>query len=862
LQSVRTVLVVLVLPALLLTACSPAAKTFKQAEREAAQHNWDQAVLLYSKAAALKPNNMQYSIALSRARFRASQAHFELAKKYQAQGNLDLAISELQATVLLDASNQFAADQLKAAVAQWRESKLDEDERTELERLKEEMKIIGTAPPKLDPKSNIPIVLKFEDQEIGKIYDALSRVTGLNFFYDDKLDLTKKVSVDVAKVSFEKAMDILMLQNKHFYKVIDQNSILIAEDTRQKRQEYEDEVIQTFFLSNADVKDVQTILRTLLDARKVAQNTQLNAITIRDSPEKVAIARRIIEANDKAKAELIIDVELLQINRSTLRNLGIDLTTKSLGISFNGSDAGLPLNSLNLLKDTGSWTLSPIPGFVFNFLKSDSDSKAIAKPQMRVSEGEKANLHIGDRIPIPTTTFNTGSTVGTNVVPITSFTYQEVGIIIEIEPRVHHNREVTLNLVVEISDVTGEVNAGGGVSQPIIGSREIVTVIRLKDGETNMLAGLLSEGERTSLSGVAGLSSIPVLKRIFGSTEKEVRQTDIVLTLTPHIIRIPDIGERDLEAMWIGREGNLKLKGSEGSAFGSPFSEGEAVVGRDLPMLPMGDILQNTDLVPIVLSDQTLDRYLGPTKAQKAAGEVEAEDEFPERGPEDVVSPPGDAGAPPPPPAGEEAGPGAESGGFGEDTEGPLGPQIPVPSVAEPEVPEPQIPVPGGGQVEEPPSDVVPAEGEEPEAQTVPPDSLPLIPFHLGCSPPTLIATPGSDFNQVIQVTGGADIARMTMTLEWDDSLLSYRSINAGNFFRQSGGSPSFQFRRVGTNQVRIETGLPGGRSASGVGAVALLRFRALAEGTSPLRFVAVEAYDSQGRQLEADVTDGRVVVQ
>ena len=153
------------------------------------------------------------------------------------------------------------------------------------------------------------------------------------------------MSIDVAGVSFEKAMDILMLQNKHFFKVLDNNSIVLADDNRQKRQEYEDEVIQTFYLSNADVKDVQTILRTLLDARKVAQSNQLNAITIRDTPEKVAIAQRIIEANDKAKAELVIDVELLQINRTTLQRLGIDLTQKSIGVNFNEPEGRVPLNN-------------------------------------------------------------------------------------------------------------------------------------------------------------------------------------------------------------------------------------------------------------------------------------------------------------------------------------------------------------------------------------------------------------------------------------------------------------------------------------------------------------------------------------
>jgi general secretion pathway protein D len=207
-----------------------------------------------------------------------------------------------------------------------------------------------------------------------------------------------------------------------------------------------------------------------------------------------------------------------------------------------------------------------------NFLLSDAGAQVIAKPQLRVSEGEKASVRIGDRIPIPTTTFNTTQTVGGTVVPITSFTYQNVGINIDLEPRVHHNKEVTLKLKVELSNLAGTVSAGGGVTQPIIGTREIETQIRLKDGETNLLAGLIRQEERTSLSGVPGLSKIPILKRLFGSTETTVQQNDIVLTLTPHIIRIPDITTADLLPLWIGTDQDVGLRGvSRISPFGAPF---------------------------------------------------------------------------------------------------------------------------------------------------------------------------------------------------------------------------------------------------------------------------------------------------
>jgi len=202
-----------------------------------------------------------------------------------------------------------------------------------------------------------------------------------------------------------------------------------------------------------------------------------------------------------------------------------------------------------------------------------------------VTEGEKATVRIGDRIPIPTTTFNAAPTVGGTVgVPITSFTYQNVGINIDIEPRVHHNKEITMKLKVEISSLAGQVSAGGGLTQPIIGTREIDTTIRLKDQETNLLAGLIREEERKSMSGVPGLSDIPVVRRIFGNTETNIQQTDIVLTLTPHIIRIPDVTADDLEPFYVGTDSNISVQG--GPRIESPTQQGPFDFSRREPPVP------------------------------------------------------------------------------------------------------------------------------------------------------------------------------------------------------------------------------------------------------------------------------------
>ncbi|MCZ6650107.1 MAG: cohesin domain-containing protein [Acidobacteria bacterium] len=568
---------VMVLLCLALAACI-SGSPYKLARKYDAVGDYDRAILQYSKALNQEPENARYQMDLRRARFRASQLHFDKAKKYLQAGRLELAIQELQVAVMMDTGNDYALIELQKAQAALRDRREAEAQIDDLEELKRKSRASLEAP-KLNPASNVPIVLKFNDEALGKLFDALAKASGINFLYDDRVELNKRISVDQAGIDFEQALNLLMLQNKLFYKVIDQNTLIIIPDNRQKRQEYEDQVIKTFYLSNAEVKDVQTVLRTLLDARKVAVNDQLNSITIKDTPDVVAVAEKLVANADKAKAEVIVDVEILEINSNTFRNLGIDITTSALSLAFQGgTDGNLSLGNLNAINNKAAWLLGPVPAILMNFLKTDSDTQVIAKPQLRVTEGERAQLNIGQRVPIPTTSFNTGNTIGGNIVPLTSFTYQNVGISVEIEPRVHHNREVTLNVAVEVSALAGQIAGTGGQSQPIIGTRNINTVIRLKEGETQILAGLIQENERESLRTIPGLDKIPILRKIFGTHETTKERTDIILTLTPYIIRLPDIREEDLQAMWVGTSSNLVLKGADRSPFAgeSPFA------GKDL----------------------------------------------------------------------------------------------------------------------------------------------------------------------------------------------------------------------------------------------------------------------------------------
>ena len=389
-------------------------------------------------------------------------------------------------------------------------------------------------------------------------------------------------------MTFQKALETAMRQAGHFYKIIDEKTILIAQDTQQNRKEYEDLVIRTFFLSNGDVKDVSAMVRSILDLRRLGTIPALNAIVIRDTADKVAVAERLIEVNDKAKSEVVVDVELLQVNSDKALNVGLTFPSTltatvvpGAGSGATAAPASLPWNAIKGLGINDF--MFTIPTITYNFLKQNTDAELLAKPQLRIAEGEKAQLVIGDRVPIPVTTINTQQAIGgTGIVPITSFQYQDVGIKIDMEPRVHHNKEVSLKLTIEVSQISGYVtNATDKSQQPIIGTRTITSSIRLKDGETNFLAGLIRKDISKTKNTIPFLGDLPLIGQLFTQTITDDKRTDLYLTLTPHIIRSPQITDEDLVPIWVGTENNVSFSGlntrlESPNATGSPFDAAPA----------------------------------------------------------------------------------------------------------------------------------------------------------------------------------------------------------------------------------------------------------------------------------------------
>ncbi len=551
----------------------------------------DAAVKNFDLAVKENPRNVKYKTNMVRAHLKAESRHMALAEVALARNDYKVAAEELTLVLRSNPHNQYAKDTLdKVLAAAAAKEEADRRANTTIDELKKESQN-DMGVPQLDPASNIPIVLKFTDTPVKTILDAVSKASGINFLYDEKADLNKRVTVDFAKVDLAQVMDYLMMQSKHFFKVLDPHTLIIVPDTKQKRDEYTDQVIRTFYLSNADAKDVFQLVRSILQTRKMAMNQDLNSITIQDSPEVVAIAQHIIEDNDKSKGEVVVDVELLEVDRNMERDLGINLAgtlpnnSFTIGPAHNltkdssgnvtgiGSGPPIPINELGRTLSHGLY-IYPIPNLTATLLLQSGSGQVLANPQLRVMEGQKASVHIGDKYPIPTANTYATTTTTTNYTPITSYTYQDIGVKIEIEPKVHHNREITIKLKVEISSLGPPVKGtGNNPDQPVIQTRESNSVIRLEDGETSLMAGLISKNESTSLSGLPGISEIPILRRLFSSTSNTNKTTDVVMLLTPHIIRMPNITEADLKPLWVGTADNPKLGGEAGSSWGpSPFS--------------------------------------------------------------------------------------------------------------------------------------------------------------------------------------------------------------------------------------------------------------------------------------------------
>ncbi len=541
---------VLLIAAAFIPACTTRNKTFRNAEQALKNKNWDVAVAEYSRALASDPNNAEIKLKLNMVKVFASRWHYEESQRMLKENKLQEAAMELALATDLDPENRAAADEYD------RVQKLIENRipiakpEAPVERPVSELPSVALQP-EFNPRPGVSIELKFKDTSLKEVLQTLGKLGDVNVLFDkDFKDMP--VSFDFHNTTFIQALDTVLTSSHNFYKIIGKNTIMIAPDNPAKRAEYEETVSRTFFLSNAEVEEIARTLRNVLGIQMVATNVRLNTVTVKDRITRVIAAEKIVQQLDKSKPEVVVDVEILEINRTRLQEYGLQIYSAGSG----GIATTIATEPEKLRLEPGpvvsrsNFFITNFPQATLRLLKSTSDTKLLANLPLRTVVGETGRVRFGNQVPVPQTTFAPIATGGVNQQPITSFIYRDVGINIDITPRVHRNGDVTLEVIIESSAISGS----GFGSLPQFSTSRVEKTIRLQEGETNIIAGLIRDEERVSLQGIPGLANIPIIGRIFSANQKEVKETDVVLALSPHIIRGLLIAPDDEKMLWLGIE--------------------------------------------------------------------------------------------------------------------------------------------------------------------------------------------------------------------------------------------------------------------------------------------------------------------
>ena len=604
--------VILSLIALLVTGCAAGRGAYNLGLEAELSRDYDAALDHYEQALAEKPGDIEYRLKVQQSRFAAAFQHFENGRRALEAGELELARMELIRAQQLDPTNGMTEAELERVETLMQSGAAEEsfpalgfDDRKELAR----------TDPSLDRRLNLtlqePISLTIT-QDAQAIFETIAELAELNVIFDSDWQ-SAQLSIDVNNVSVYEALDILALQTRTFWEPINQNTIVISPDNVQKRQTYENTIIKTIYLTNSvnptDLTEAVTAIRTILNTAAIAQSSTMNAIIIRDTPDRVAIAEKIIDDFDKSRPEVLVEATVLEVDRNTLRDLGI-LPPQSTQLGLDGSgDAGtgslVNLRDLNNL-NSGSFNIT-IPPSVARFLASDTRTRMVQNPSIRATDGSVASIHIGSQVPVASGSFQPAFT-GTVGTPVVQFEYVDVGVNLDITPRVLLNREISMQVLVQVKATAGNSNIGG-VALPIFTDRSITHQIQLNEGETNILGGLITDSESTAVTGIPVLNRIPFLNRIFSSERTQRDQTEIIVLLTPHIVEMPEVRDRNLLGLDVGTTTDTRLRSLPGGPL-APVALPEPAPGPDAddpaPATPQGDDAVRFDAPELTIEPGTL----------------------------------------------------------------------------------------------------------------------------------------------------------------------------------------------------------------------------------------------------------------
>ena len=597
----------------LLSGCAAGRSVFDKGEALEREGKLDDAVLKYAEAATASPDNYEYRVRYLKASNDAARRHLKRGDAFLLTGNYDEALREFQTAYALDPSLELARQQgehvvrVRSSLVYFKEGDDFEKAHKLREALRSYQKAVELNPdnkdardgverllkarrPKMDGfelnlKSNKPITLKFKDAKLKEVFNILSQLSGINFIFDEGIK-DQNVSVYLENATFQQAIDILTNINKLGKKVLNESTIIVYPKTPEKAKQYEELMVQTFYLNKLEAKKAVNLIRTMLQVKKIYVNEELNALVLRDTPDVIEVARKIIEANDIADAEVVLEVEVVEIAKKNAETFGLLLSKYAVsmntltpsgaflsdsfqGLTVNqggttgtitgsgGTGAGATVttaNPANLLqvfswKDFGGFIT--VPNATFNFGKTLANGEALANPKLRVKNREKAKFNVGTRVPITTTSSPTGGGVSVNV------QYVDVGVKVNAEPNIQLNNDISIKLSLEVSSIVNQEKIGGLDSLTTvvtIGTRNLDTVLSLKDGETSIIGGLIQDNKSKNKSKISIIGDIPIIGSLFTNTSDTNDKTELMLAITPRIVRGVAVPDADVSSFWSGRE--------------------------------------------------------------------------------------------------------------------------------------------------------------------------------------------------------------------------------------------------------------------------------------------------------------------
>jgi general secretion pathway protein D len=774
-----------------------AASMFKHGQAAEAKEDYDTAFDLYQKALAKSPNDLNYKTALYRVRVSASGMHMSKGRKLVQGGDQQGALVEFLHAAEIDPSNEAAQQEIaKLRKRDGETAPQGETSLSENAAEQQELDSMGS-PVVLKPMSNDPLTLHYtEDAKV--IYQAIGKAAGINVLFDP--DYTaKRITVDLTNESLLDALRIVGVMSNTFWRPITDNTIFVAQNTRQKRTDLEETAVRTFYLANAwqtnDLTDVQTAIRNVLTGGsfKIYGVPSQNAIVVRGTPDELMLAQKLVNDLDKARAEVVVDIAVLEVSKNWERTLGIawpssvgvalqpptssttsttTTTTGTTGTTDNGTTPSLydlaHLKATDFAVTIGSATA--------NLLLTDSNTKILQNPRIRATDAQKATLTVGEKIPIATGSYQTGAaTAVVSSLVNTQFQYQDVGVKVEMTPTIHFDNDITLKIKIEVSSQASSVTISG-VTEPIIAQNIVDQVIRLREGEASILGGIQENQDQVSWTGIPGLSSIPVLRYLFGSKDHTITSTELVFLVVPHIVRTQTLNQANLRTIDTGVGQNIELRRVSGSV---PAGSGPAPAPAHTPAEPRPTV----GVVPGQSAVAAAPAALAQLSASADANGQTA------------------TAAANPPPIG---------------------------------APQPSVP-PG----------------------PAPPGNLYLL-----FSPPGSPVAAGATFQVPVVLTGGRDVASVPLQIQYDPAKLSLVNVTSGDLLGRDNQAVGLVHRDDGPGSITINAARPPGIAGiSGAGVVCVLSFQAKTPGETQLSLTRGAAINTAQQHLPAPASQVTIQV-